>query len=355
MAWPSPPLDVKPVAGFHGTKVESIAVAANGTRLFAGSSDGSLVIYDCRRDTPDAVRSGSVELKQITQLAAGSADGSRRPSITGALGGSSKSTAVSGLTVVDAWRMLLGLVDGQLVAYDVNTCRKIAELPETKGALLLSVHPTSQRVVVVTKKKQLLTYAYQGGPTGVGIGGGYAPPLARVPNDAPDAEFSCVLPDVPLCVCLCGSSASQGTVNSVLHLSLMVVLGYKKHYELKDLASGQTTRLLDTDRPGIALLLPASPVREQRVLISSGSKGVFVNPLTRSVVTEERLTWSAPPVHVSPLLHFNDGEVCCLSSLLVFISIYALLTNPPPLCPCYSFSCGMRGEIKRLLWPLHSL
>ena len=252
MAWPSPPLDVKPVAGFHGTKVESIAVAANGTRLFAGSSDGSLVIYDCRRDTPDAVRSGSVELKQITQLAAGSADGSRRPSITGALGGSSKSTAVSGLTVVDAWRMLLGLVDGQLVAYDVNTCRKIAELPETKGALLLSVHPTSQRVVVVTKKKQLLTYAYQGGPTGVGIGGGYAPPLARVPNDAPDAEFSCVLPDVPLCVCLCGSSASQGTVNSVLHLSLMVVLGYKKHYELKDLASGQTTRLLDTDRPGIA-------------------------------------------------------------------------------------------------------
>ena len=65
--------------------------------------------------------------------------------------------------MVDAWRMLLGLVDGQLVAYDVNTCRKIAELPETKGALLLSVHPTSQRVVVVTKKKQLLTYAYQGG------------------------------------------------------------------------------------------------------------------------------------------------------------------------------------------------
>ena len=77
-----------------------------------------------------------------------------------------------------------------------------------------------------------------------------------------------------------------------------MVLGYKRHYELKDLASGQTTRVLDTDRPGVALLLPASPLRGRRVLLSSGAKGVFVNLATRSVVSEERLTWSAPPVHV---------------------------------------------------------
>ena len=81
---------------------------------------------------------------------------------------------------------------------------------------------------------------------------------------------------------------------------MLVVLGYKKHYELKDLATGRTTRLLDTDRPAVALLLPPSPVREgRRVLLSNGSKGVFVNLTTRSVVPEERLTWSAPPVDVS--------------------------------------------------------
>ena len=334
-------------------------------------------MYDCHGDTPEAVRAGSVELRAVTQLAAAggagaeSGGGGRRGSALGSAmlssaaavggGGGGGGRAVAGLTVVDGWRALLGIVDGQVVCYDVHTCRPLAALPETKGAVLLSVHAASERLVVVTKKKQLLTYAWHGAGSSnnnasyrhrgnrqnnnaaAGSGAGSSSsPLVRVANEARAAEFSCVLPEMPVCVCLCGSGAEsddddaagagagagaggragEGSAahqrSSTMTMSksmspaalspaalssfspLLVVLGYKKHYELKDLATGRTTRLLDTDRPAVALLLPPSPVREgRRVLLSNGSKGVFVNLTTRSVVPEERLTWSAPPVDVS--------------------------------------------------------
>jgi len=66
--WPVPPLETKQVSGFRASNVESIAVAANATRLFAGTADGVLVMYECKGDTSSAVRSGSVELVQISQL-----------------------------------------------------------------------------------------------------------------------------------------------------------------------------------------------------------------------------------------------------------------------------------------------
>jgi hypothetical protein len=60
--WPSPPLHIKEVTGFRAQRVESIAVAVNGSRLFVGTFDGVLVMYECR------VRASSVELVQISQL-----------------------------------------------------------------------------------------------------------------------------------------------------------------------------------------------------------------------------------------------------------------------------------------------
>ena len=127
MAWPSPPLEVKPASGFRGTKVECVAVTENGARLFAGSSDGSLVVYSVHADTPDAVRSGSVELRQLTQLAGGGGGGGRSfaGGALGGGGGGGKAGAVAGLVVVDAWRLVLGIVDGQLAAYDARTCSPV--------------------------------------------------------------------------------------------------------------------------------------------------------------------------------------------------------------------------------------
>ena len=43
-----------PLAGFHTKKVESLAVARGGAQLFAGTADGSLVLYECRPDYVDS-------------------------------------------------------------------------------------------------------------------------------------------------------------------------------------------------------------------------------------------------------------------------------------------------------------
>ncbi len=40
-----------PVDGFRSTRTETIAMTSAGKRLFAGTNDGSLVLYECRPDT----------------------------------------------------------------------------------------------------------------------------------------------------------------------------------------------------------------------------------------------------------------------------------------------------------------
>ena len=39
-----------PLSGFHTKKIESLAVARSGAQLFAGTADGSLMVYECRPD-----------------------------------------------------------------------------------------------------------------------------------------------------------------------------------------------------------------------------------------------------------------------------------------------------------------
>jgi hypothetical protein len=38
------------IEGYRTAKTDAIAVAAQGRRLFSGTSDGSIVMYDCKMD-----------------------------------------------------------------------------------------------------------------------------------------------------------------------------------------------------------------------------------------------------------------------------------------------------------------
>jgi hypothetical protein len=98
--WPIPPLESRQVSGFKLNKVESIAVAGNGTRLFAGTNDGVLTLFEIRGDVSQAVRAGSVDVVQISQLLGARSTANRKP--------------VSSLVVVDEWRALLCLADSCL-------------------------------------------------------------------------------------------------------------------------------------------------------------------------------------------------------------------------------------------------
>lgn len=50
------------------------------------------------------------------------------------------------LEVVEAWRSLLGIMDGFLVAYDLYTRMPLAQVAESKGCTAYAVHAQSRQV-----------------------------------------------------------------------------------------------------------------------------------------------------------------------------------------------------------------
>lgn len=48
------------IDGYRTSKTESIAVTAHGRRMFAGTSDGAIVVYDCRPDTVGSTSKGTL-------------------------------------------------------------------------------------------------------------------------------------------------------------------------------------------------------------------------------------------------------------------------------------------------------
>jgi hypothetical protein len=269
-------------------------------------------MYECRSDTPAAVRSGSVELVQISQL-------------LGARAANRDKTRVSSLVVVDEWRALLGVIDTCLTVYDVTTCRQLAQEAETKGVAVFAVHEPSRRVLVATKKKVLLQYAWVGG---------LSAPLAAKGAQLP-------LTEVPLAMCCLASGDAA-------------VVGYKKGYAIVDLASGHTVKLLDTERPGCCVELPATPLRPARVLLSAGSKGVLVNPATRAV-GDERIAWSAPPLHVcvaTPFLVAATERCLEVHDLGLLRQVQTVALGPADLgrCLCAAASSPGPQALKDLVY-----
>ena len=108
-----------PLSGFHTKKIESLAVARSGAQLFAGTADGSLMVYECRPDA-DA-----------------DADARDRPrgfacAVTEVLRKFSRDRkAVGQMGAIAAWGVLVAVVDGgALAAYDLATLRALAPLAD---------------------------------------------------------------------------------------------------------------------------------------------------------------------------------------------------------------------------------
>lgn len=53
---------------------------------------------------------------------------------------------VQSLQVVEAWRALVGIVDGFLVAYDIYTRMPLAQIAESKGCTIYALHAPSRQV-----------------------------------------------------------------------------------------------------------------------------------------------------------------------------------------------------------------
>jgi hypothetical protein len=288
--------ELSTLVGEQIPKVSCIAAVGAGERLFAGSADGTLAVYECRSDTAAAIRAGSFECQLAETLRRGS-------------GSSKDKRAVTGLAAVEGWRAVLGIIDGQLMAYDLHTYRPIISIAESKGATCFCFDEDAH-MLYVGGKKRLQVFSWQS--VGVLLRQELALPesprsVATLLSDSSSSSSSSISDD--------GGTATS-TSNS------RVIMALKSDYYLIDTDTGAlqgplplngdaaataaaapygsssaaVAALPPAPAGGIILPVARSPVRGPRVLLSTGSRGVLLDVSGRE--QEERLTWTAPPLAV---------------------------------------------------------
>jgi hypothetical protein len=293
---PRAAFELSTLVGEQIPKVSCIAAVGAGERLFAGSTDGTLAVYECRSDTAAAIRAGSFECQLAETLRRGS-------------GSDKDKRAVTGLAAVEGWRAVLGIIDGQLMAYDLHTYRPIISIAESKGATCFCFDEDAH-MLYVGGKKRLQVFSWQS----VGV-------LLRRELALPESPRSVA---TLLSESSSSSSSDDGsTTASTSTSSNRVIMALKSDYYLVDTDTGAlqgplplngdaaataaaapyssnsaaaAAALPPAPAGGIILPVARSPVRGPRVLLSTGSRGVLLDVSGRE--QEERLTWTAPPLAV---------------------------------------------------------
>ena len=237
--------------GFSSTKVESLAMTLGGTRMFAGTSDGQLLMYECRMENSTYTFSNMTVVRKTKE---------RKASYTS-------------LRIFSDWGVLLGIIDGIITVYDVNTCQCVAQLLDTKGCTMYSVHESSTMLVVGNKRK-ISFYLWQGS--------GFMPQREVALNESPK-----------FLQCLQGA----------------VIVGYKKSYEVVSASNYSSTHVVDVDKEHsmVGTDTPASIRRSACVLLSVGAHGVLVENARqgRPNVLREKLEWGGVPVAIRKAAPFN--------------------------------------------------
>jgi hypothetical protein len=111
-----------------------------------------------------------------------------------------------------SWRVILGIIDGVLYAYDAQFYQQLATVADSRGCHLYSANEAFQMVVIANKKK-LSQYQWQDS-------------MFQLRK-----EFTLI--DIP---------------KNIYYLRGSVVIAYKKYYECLDLNSGGTSRILDVEK-----------------------------------------------------------------------------------------------------------
>jgi len=256
--------------GFNATsKVESVAMASGGNRMFVGTGDGNLLVCECRMDNTQqyTVSSTSVIRKSKERKA-----------------------VYSALKIYESWRIIVGIIDGIIMVYDTQTCQCICQLLDSKNCTLFSVHEGSS-IMAVANKRKVSFYSWQGQ--------GFVPQREMVLGETPKFLH-----------CISGA----------------VIIGYRKTYELISLSNFNSTHLLDVDKEHamVGADIPTSIRRGACVLLSVGNHGMLIeNIKNRPSLLRERVEWSAAPLAARAAAPFN--LVSLLSSNVVEIHDMASL------------------------------
>ena len=268
--------------GFATGKVESIAMVAGGNRLFVGTGDGNLLAYECRMDNNIKYTCTSSNVIRKSK---------------------ERKAAYTSLQIFETWRIVVGIIDGIIMAYDTHTCQCLSQLLDSKNCTLFSVHEQNSFMAVANKRK-VSFYLWQGS--------GFVPQREIALNETPKFLH---------CVSGC------------------VIVGYKRSYDVINLTNYSSTHLLDVEKEHamVGCDIPAGSRRGTCVLLSVGSHGVLVeNVKHRPGILRERVEWSAAPVAMRTASPFNLVsllssqviEVHDLSSLVVLQTINISFDSP---------------------------
>ena len=207
---------------FGSSNSSSICVTSAGKRLFSGTSDGIINLYECRDVNrcalADTIKKNSKERK-----------------------------AVSNMMCIESWRVMICIADGVVTAYDSQFYQLLSTIVDNKGCHLFAVNEKSYSLVLANKKK---IYLYSWNQPGFVLG----------------KEYN--LNDVPKSLHYMQQTQQTGAI----------ILGFRKHYEVLDLVTSRTARIVDVEKEHkmFCLELPASALRPGSVLLSLGVQGIVI-------------------------------------------------------------------------------
>ena len=243
--------------------------------MFVGTGDGNLLVCECRMDNAQQYTCSSTNVVRKSK---------------------ERKAVYSALRIYESWRIIVGIMDGIITAYDTHTCQCISQLLDSKNCTLFSVHEGSSTMAVANKRKVSL-YLWQGS--------GFVPQREIALNETP----------------------------KFLHtMSGVLIIGYRKSYEVLNLVTYTSTHLLDVDKEHsmVGADIPASLRRGACVLLSVGAHGLLMeNIKNRPTQLRERVEWTAPPLSIRvttpynllSLLSTNVLEVHDLASLNILQTI----------------------------------
>lgn len=286
------------VDGLESNHVESLSLqvgSSQPSRLYAGTTDGQLTAYDCLS------RRSSYELAVVEVLRSGS---------------NRERKAISQVEYLDS--VVVALVDGLPTVYDSQTLRTTATARDVRGCQLFCAHVASRTLVCFSKKRARVYGWHRGGALR---------DTRREYSLAESATAACCVTDKLVVLAtrreyqalrltvseLSGGAASGGpampsglfqkTVGSALS-SLSgaksdTVPTFPNSSDTFPHANESATRRL-CDAPGgagVAVVVAGSQSRpnSQRLLTSSGARGVLFDASSLSSALEERLSWSGSP------------------------------------------------------------
>ena len=231
-------------AGVSSNKIESIAFTSGGSRMFVGTGDGHLVLYDCRRNGDEFVFNRLDTIRKSKE----------------------RKQSFSALKVFENWRIMVGIIDGIIMAYDTHTFQCLSQLLDSKGCTQFSIDEKTAMMAVVNKRKISL-FTWQGS--------GFVPQRELSLNETPKFVH-----------CKSGH----------------IIVGYKKSYDTINLSTFNSVPIVDIEKEHnmVGCDISSNPRRPASVLLSVGLQGILVEiaPTSKGkpTVFDHRIEWSSPPL-----------------------------------------------------------